>query len=53
MSEIAMFEGRVRVLFCLFVLAQLVKMGRLMVMVSSGVVVRGRLIVVLNRQLLL
>ena len=48
-----MFEGRIRVLLCLFVLAQLVKMSRLVVMVSGGVVVSGRLIVMLSRQLLL
>ena len=52
-GEIAMFESRVCVRLRLFVMADLVKMGRLVVMVRGGVVVSGRLIVMLSRQLLL
>ena len=48
-SEVAIFQGRIRVLLCLFVLAELVKMSRVVVMVSGGVVVSGRLIVMLSR----
>ena len=53
MGEIAMFESRVCVRLRLFVMADLVKIGRLVVMVRGGVVVSGRLIVMLSRQLLL
>ena len=46
--ELAMFDGRSRVLLRLFVLAEIVMMGRLMVMVRCSVVVSGRLMVMLT-----
>jgi hypothetical protein len=42
--ELAMFDGRSCMLLRLFVLAEIVMMGRLMVMVRGNVVVSGRLI---------
>jgi hypothetical protein len=50
--ELAMFDGRSRVLLRLFVLAEIVMMGRLMVMVRCSVVVSGRLMVMLTRWML-
>ena len=49
--ELAMFDGRSRVLLRLFVLAEFVMMGGLMVMRCS-VVVSGRLMVMLTRWML-
>jgi len=51
-SELAMCEGRSCVLLRLFVLAEIVMMGRLMVMVRGSVVVSGRLMVMLTRWML-
>jgi len=51
-GEFAMFESGSCVLFHLFVLAEIVMMGRLMVMVSCSVVVSGRLMVMLTRWML-
>ena len=50
--ELAMFEGRSCVLLRLFVLAEIVMMGRLMVMMRGSVVVSGRLMVMLTRRML-
>jgi hypothetical protein len=50
--ELAMSEGRGCVLLRLFVLADIVMMGRLMVMVRGSVVVSGRLMVMLTRWML-
>jgi hypothetical protein len=50
--ELAMFDGRSGVLLRLFVLAEIVMMGRLMVMVRGSVVVSGRLMVMLTRWML-
>jgi hypothetical protein len=52
LGELAMFERRSCVLFRLFVLAEIVKMGRLQVMVRGGVVVSCRLKVMLTRRML-
>jgi hypothetical protein len=49
---LAMFVGGSRVLFGLFVLAQIVMMGGLMMMVRGGVVVSGSLMVMLARRML-
>ena len=51
-GELAMFEGRGCVLLRVFVLAEIVMMGRLMVMMRGGVVVSGRLMVMLTRRML-
>ena len=50
--ELAMFDGRSCMLLRLFVLAEIVMMGRLMVMMRGGVVVSGRLMVMLTRRML-
>jgi len=50
--ELAMFDGRSGVLLRLFVLAEIVMMGRLMVMVRGSVMVSGRLMVMLTRWML-
>ena len=50
--ELAMFDGRSCMLLRLFVLAEIVMMGRLMVMVRGSVVVSGRLMVMLTRRML-
>jgi hypothetical protein len=47
-----MFESRSCVLLRLFVLAEIVMMSRLMVMMRGGVVVSGRLVVMLTRRML-
>ena len=52
MGELAMFLGRGGVLLCLFVFAELVKMGRLMMVMRGGVVVRGGGLVMLARRML-
>jgi hypothetical protein len=51
-GKLAMFESRSGVLLRLFVLAEIVMMGRLMVMMRSGMVVSGRLVVMLARRML-
>ncbi len=51
-SELAMFESRGCVFLRLFVLAKIVVMGRLMVMMRGGVVVSGRLVMMLTRRML-
>ena len=51
-GELAMFVGRGCVLLRVFVLAEIVMMGRLMVMMRGGVVVSGRLMVMLTRRML-
>jgi hypothetical protein len=52
-SKLAMFEGRSCVLLCLFVLAKVVMMGRLMMMMMCGsMVVSGRLMVMLTCRML-
>jgi hypothetical protein len=51
-GELAMFESRSCVLLRLFVLAEIVMMGRLMVMMRGGVVLSGRLMVMLARRML-
>ena len=51
-GEFAMLMSRGRVFLGLFVLVEIVKMGRLMVMVSCSVVVSGRLMVMLTRWML-
>jgi len=51
-GELAMSEGRSGVLLRLFVLAEIVMMGRLMVMMRGSVVVSGRLMVILTRRML-
>jgi hypothetical protein len=50
--ELAMFESRGCVLLRLFVLAEIVMMGRLEVMMCGSVVVSGRLKVMLTRWML-
>ena len=50
--ELAMFDGRSCMLLRLFVLAEIVMMGRLMVMMRGGVVVSGRLVMMLTRRML-
>jgi hypothetical protein len=52
MGKLAMFESRSCVLLRLFVLAEIVMMGRLMVMMRGGVVVSGRLVVMFTRRML-
>jgi len=51
-GEFAMFVSRGCVLLRVFVLAEIVMMGRLMVMMRGGVVVSGRLMVMLTRRML-
>jgi hypothetical protein len=51
-GELAMSESRSGVFFRLFVLAEFVMMGRLMVVMSGSVVVSGRLMVMLTRRML-
>ena len=51
-SKLAMFESRDRVLLCLFVLAEIMMMGRLMVMMRGGMVVSGGVVVMLTRWML-
>ena len=51
-GKLAMFESRSCVILRLFVLAEIVMMGRLMVMVRGSVVVSGRLMVMLTRWML-
>ena len=51
-GELTMFVGRGCVLLRVFVLAEIVMMGRLMVMMRGGVVVSGRLMVMLTRRML-
>ena len=52
MGKLAMFVSRSGVFLRLFVLAEIVMMGRLMVMMRGGVVVSGRLVVMLTRWML-
>lgn len=47
-----MFVSRGRVLLGIFVLAGIVKMGRLVVVMRGGVMVRGCLVVMLTRRML-
>jgi hypothetical protein len=49
---LAMFDSRSCVLLCLFVLAEIVMMGRLMVMMRRGMVVSGCTVVMLSRRML-
>ena len=51
-GKLAMVESRGRVLLRLFVLAEIVMMGRLMVMMRCGVVVRGRRMMMFSRWML-
>ena len=51
-GKLAMFESSSGVLLCLFVLAEIVMMGRLMVMMRGGVVVSGGQVVMLTRRML-
>ena len=51
LGKLAMFVSGGCVLLGVFVLAEIVMMRRLMVMMCGGVVVSGRLIVMLSRQL--
>jgi hypothetical protein len=51
-GKLAMFESRSRVLLRLFVLAEFVMMGRLMVMMRCSVVMTGRLMVMLTGRML-
>jgi len=51
-GELAMFESRDCVLLGVVVLAEIVMVGRLMVMMRSGVMVSGRLVVMLARRML-
>ena len=51
-GKLAMFESSSGVLLCLFVLAEIVMMGRLMVVMRGGVVVSGGLVVMLTRRML-
>jgi len=51
-GELAMFVSGGCVLLRLFVLAMIVVMGRLMMMMCGGVMVSGRLVVVLTRWML-
>jgi hypothetical protein len=44
---LAMFVSSLGVLFCLFVLAKIVMMGRLMMMVGGSVMMSGRLMMML------
>jgi hypothetical protein len=52
MCVLAVLVGRFGVLLRLFVLAEIVMMGRLMVMMRGGVMVSGRLVVMLTRRML-
>jgi hypothetical protein len=47
-----MFVSRGCVLLGVFVLANIVKVGRLVVMMRGGVMVNGRLVVMLTRRML-
>jgi hypothetical protein len=47
-GQLAMFVSRGCVRLRIFMLAEIVMMGRLMVMMRGGVVVRGRLVVMLT-----
>jgi hypothetical protein len=49
---LAMFMSRGRVFLGVFVLADIVVMGRLKVMVRGGLMVSGRLVVMLTRRVL-
>ena len=51
-GKLAMSESRSCVLLRLFVLAEFVMMGRLMVMMRGGVVVSGSLVMMLTRRML-
>jgi hypothetical protein len=51
-GKLAMFESRSGVLLRLFVLAKIVVMGRLMMMMCGGVMVSGRLVMMLTRRML-
>jgi hypothetical protein len=51
-GKLAMFESRSCVLLRLFVLAEFVMMGRLMVMMRGGVVLSGGVVVMLTRRML-
>jgi hypothetical protein len=51
-GKLAMVESRGGVLLRLFVLAEFVMMGRLMVMMRGGVVVSGSVVVMLTRRML-
>ena len=51
-SELAMFESRGCMLLGFVVLADIVMMGRLMVMMRGGVMVSGRLVVMFARRML-
>jgi len=51
-GNLAMFESRSCVLLRFFVFTEFVMMGRLMVMMRGGVVVSGRLVVMLARRML-
>jgi hypothetical protein len=51
-GELAMFVSRGSVLLGVFVLAEIVMMGRLMVMMRGGMMVSGRLVVRLTRRML-
>ena len=51
-GKLAMFESRSGVILRLFVLADIVMMGRLVVMMRGSVVVSGRLMVMLTRRML-
>jgi hypothetical protein len=48
-GELAMFVSRGRMLLRVVVLAEIVMMGRLMMMMRGGVVVSGRLVMMLTR----
>jgi hypothetical protein len=50
-GELAMVFGRLSVILCVFVFAHLVMMGRLMMVVRSGVVVSGGGLVMLARRM--
>jgi hypothetical protein len=50
-GKLAMFESRGRVLLCLFVLAELVMMGRLKMMMRGGFVVSSGFEVMLTRRM--
>jgi hypothetical protein len=51
-GKLAMFESRSRVLLRLFVLAEFMMIGRLMVMMRCSVVMTGRLMVMLTGRML-
>ena len=52
MGKLRMFESRSCVLLCLFVLAEIVIVGRVMVMMRGGVVVSRCAVVMLTRGML-